>query len=97
MLKRTSLKLNLINCAVASDGGSIALSFETVDHQAYWVSLDKGIESPTKNKIFASSYGEAPLTLEQEMELLPLLENANISIEDCQQLLQEIINFIKCR
>ncbi|GAB2190089.1 hypothetical protein MAH1_16970 [Sessilibacter sp. MAH1] len=91
------MKLNLINCAVASDGGSIALSFTTETNDEFWVSLDKGLQSPTRNKIFASTYGESPLTSEQENELLPLLETAEISEADCEQLLRQIINEIKCR
>lgn len=91
------MELTLINCAVASDGGSVALQFETNEKDEYWVSLDNGFESPTKGKIFTTASGEKPLTLEQERELLPILEEAKISINDCAKLLLDVVNLIKCR
>ena len=91
------MKITLINCAVASDGGSIALQFETNENDEYWVTLDNGLESPTHGKIFTTTSGELPLTREQEQELLPILEEANISIADCEKLLLDIIRLIKCR
>ncbi|MFK8012697.1 MAG: hypothetical protein AB8B80_11685 [Marinicellaceae bacterium] len=91
------MKLTLTNCAIASDGGSIALFFETIEKEEVLVSLDNGIDSKTKNKIFVSNISESPLTYEQELELLPSLECASLSISDCSELLEEVISVIKTR
>jgi hypothetical protein len=91
------LKLNLINYVVASDGGSIALSFSADGNSEYWVSLDKGIDSPTKNRIFTSEYNEVPLTSDQEKQLLQYLEVADNSIDGGAEILQEVGGIIRCR
>jgi hypothetical protein len=94
---RPYLKLNLINYVVASDGGSIALSFSADGNSEYWVSLDKGIDSPTKNRIFTSEYNEVPLTSDQEKQLLQYLEVADNSIDGGAEILQEVGGIIRCR
>lgn len=91
------MHLKLIDSAIASDGGSISLGFETETNEPYWVSLDKGIESSSKNKIFTTEFGETSLSNEQEKKLLILLENASISPSESDELLNVMINFIKCR
>ena len=91
------MKLKLVDSAVASDGGSIGLTFISEDDKEYYVSLDQGIGSPTKNKLFSSDYSNKPLTLEQERQLLPILEKADISDSEdgCKGLLLKITKIIK--
>jgi hypothetical protein len=91
------MKHTLINCAVASDGGSIALEFKTPEKAEYWITLDNGLESPTQGKIFTTENGAQPLNLAQEKELLHLLETAQKSFDDCDHLLLDVINKIKSR
>ncbi len=55
----------LVNYAIASDGGSIALFFEDEEGGEYTLSLDKGIESKTKGEIFDSNMKKRPISLEE--------------------------------
>lgn len=91
------MRLTLVNCAVASDGGSISLIFSSEENNTLWITLDKGFASKTRNRIFTSNNGDTPLDSKQEKDLLRCLQTVEVIENACVELLDEVINEIKSR
>lgn len=92
---------SLVNYAIATDGGSIALVFIDENNIEYWVSLDKGIDSDTYGKIFTSTNDKTPLSAEAEKQLILILENAAIKVDGdedfARELISEIVSVVRQR
>ena len=96
-----NIHYTLVNYAIASDGGSIALCFNDTKNKEFWVSLDKGIDSKTKGRIFSSLHGDEPLTTDKEKELVSLLKTTHISVVgddgSGKELVNEVLSVINQR
>ena len=94
--------LVLVDYAIASDGGSIALIFNERSLSGICLRLDNGISSETKGRIFLDTDDESKLlNYEDELAYLNSLENATVDIDsddgDARELINKIIMVIKSR